>query len=73
MSLADIVTHRDVQSWSELLTLPALVLAALSRSGRRLALRQENETRCRCLDWINGIRADLWAAVSWTLGKPNLV
>ena len=35
MALADIIAHRDVRSWTDLLTLPALVLAAPSRSGRR--------------------------------------
>ena len=58
--MADVVAHRDVKSWTGLLTLPALVLPAPSRGGRKHVLRQEGETRRRCLDWLSGIRADLW-------------
>ena len=54
-------TDRDVRSWTDLLTLPALVLAAPSRGGRRHTLRLGNDARRRCLDWVNGIKADLWA------------
>ena len=50
--------------WTQLLTQPALVLGAPSRSGRGHALRQENLTRRRCMDWISGMRADLWAPVA---------
>ena len=31
------------------------------QGGRRHALRLDNDTRRRCLDWVNGIRGDLWA------------
>ena len=54
MALAGVVAHKDVRSWTDLLTLLALVLAAPSRSGRPHALRIENETRRRCMDWISG-------------------
>ena len=54
MALADIVAHRDARSRTDLLPLPALVLVAQSRSGR--ALRQESDTRRRCVDWIFGPR-----------------
>ena len=60
-ALADVVAHRDVKLWTDILTLPALVLPAPSRGGRKHVLRQEGETRGRCLDWLSGIRADLWA------------
>ena len=60
-ALADVVAHRDVKSWTDLLTLPALVLLASSRGGRKHVLTQESEVRRRCLDWLSGIRADLWA------------
>ena len=63
-ALADVVAHRDVKSWTDLLTLPTLVLSAPSRGGRKHVLRQEGETRRRCLDWLSGIRADLWAPLS---------
>ena len=63
-ALADVVAHRDVKSWTDLLTLSALVLPAPSRGGRKHVLRQEGETRRRCLDWLSGIRADLWAPPS---------
>ena len=63
-ALADVVAHRDVKSWTDLLTLPALVLSAPSRGGRKHVLRQEGETRRRCLDWLSGIRADLVIAKS---------
>ena len=43
-ALADVVVHRDVKSWTDLLTLPALVLPAPSRGGRKHVLRQEGET-----------------------------
>ena len=46
--------------WTDFLTLPAP-----SRGGRRRALRQENVTRLRCLDWILGIRSRL---VVWFFG-----
>ena len=49
-ALADVVAHRDIKSWTDLLTLPALVLPAPSRGGRKHVLRQEGETRRRCLD-----------------------
>ena len=49
---------------TDLLTLPTLVLSAPSRGGRKHVLRQEGETRRRCLDWLSGIRADLWAPLS---------
>ena len=55
------VAHRDFKSWTDLLTLPALVLLAPSRGGQKHVLRQEGETRRRCLDWRSGSRADLWA------------
>ena len=42
-ALADVVAHRDVKSWTDLLTLPALVLPAPSRGGWRHVLRQEGE------------------------------
>ena len=61
ISLAVIIAHRDVWSWTDLLTLLAPVLAAPSRSGRRR----------RCLDWISAIRADLWAPVSGKSGKQH--
>ena len=51
----------DIKSWTDLVTLPALVLPAPSRVCRKHVLRQEGETRRRCLDWLSGIRADLWA------------
>ena len=35
IALADVIAHRDVRSWTDLLTLPALVLADPSRGGRR--------------------------------------
>ena len=63
-ALADVVAHRDVKAWTDLLTLPALVLSVPSRGGRKHVLRQEGETRRRCLDWLSGIRADLWAPLS---------
>ena len=63
-SLADVVAHRDVKSWTDLLTLAALVLPAPSRGGRKHVLRQEGETRRRCLDWLSGVRADLCAPPS---------
>ena len=63
-ALADVVAHQDVKSKTDLLTLPALVLPAPSRGGRKHVLRQEGETRRRCLDWLSGIRADLWAPLS---------
>ena len=54
-----------------LLTLPALVLTGPFRNGRRHALRHETETRRRCMDWISGIRADLWSPGSGRRGKPR--
>ena len=68
-ALADVVAHRDVKSWTDLLTLPALVLPAPSRGGRRHVLRHESAVRRRCLDWLSGIRADLWAPSSAHKGK----
>ena len=53
------------------LTLPALVLVAPSRGGRRHTLRIDNDTRRRCLDWVNGIRADLWSPHHDKRGKPR--
>ena len=63
-ALAGVVSHRDVKAWTDLLTLPALVLPAPSRGGKRHVLRHESEVRRRCLDWLSGIRADLWAPPS---------
>ena len=40
-ALADVVAHRDLKSWTDLLTLPALVLPAPSRGGRKHVLRHE--------------------------------
>ena len=60
-SLADIVAHRDVKAWTDFLTLPSLVLPAPSRGGRGHVLRHEGEVRRRCLDWLSGLGADLWA------------
>ena len=60
-SLADIVAHRDVKAWTDFLTLPSLVLPAPSRGGRSHVIRLEVEVRRRCLDWLSGFRADLWA------------
>ena len=71
VALADVIAHRDVRSWTDLLTLPSLVLAAPSRGGRRHALRLDNDTRRRCLDWVNGIRADLWAPDHGRRGRPR--
>ena len=70
-ALADIVAHRDIKSWTELLTLPALVLPAPTRGGRRHVLRHEGEIRRRYLDWLSGIRADLWAPSSVRTGKQR--
>ena len=71
IALADVVAHRDIRAWTDLLTLPALVLVAPSRGGRRHALRTDNDTRRRCLDWINGIRADLWTPPHSRRGRPR--
>ena len=49
----------------------ALVLVAPSRGGRRHVLRTDNDTRRRCLDWINGIRADLWTPPYSRRGRPR--
>ena len=68
MSLAE-MTHGDVRTWTDFLTLPTLVLAAPSRGGRRQAARQDNATRRECLDWIGGIRADLSAPVDSSQDK----
>ena len=57
--------------WTDLLTLPALVLAAPSRGGRRHTVRAENETRRWCLDWINDVRGDLWSPERGKPGKPR--
>ena len=70
-ALADVITHRDIKSWTDLLTLLALVLPAPSRGGRRNVLRYESEVRRRCLDWLSGIRADLWAPPSSRHGKSR--
>ena len=59
IALADVIAHRDVRSSTDLLALPALVLAVPSRGGRRHTLRLDNDTRRRCLDWVVGIRTDL--------------
>ena len=61
MSLGGIVAHRDLRAWTNFLTLPSLVLAAQSWSGRKHAHRQENDTKRRCKDWISGFQAELWA------------
>ena len=45
VALSDVIAHRDVRSWADLLTLPALVLAAPSRGGRRHTLRLSATTR----------------------------
>ena len=72
IALADVVAHRDVREWTDLLTLPARVLIAPSRGGRRRhTLRTDNDTRGRCLDWVNGIRADLWTPPHGRRGKPR--
>ena len=71
IALADVVAHRDIRAWTDLLTLPALVLVAPSRGGRRHVLRTDNDTRRRCLDWINGIRADLWTPPHSRRGRPR--
>ena len=55
----------------DLLTLPALVLTAPSRGGRRHTLRLDNDTRRRCLDWVSGIRAELWTPPHGQRGKPR--
>ena len=72
MSLAEIIVHGDLRSWTDFLTLPALVPVASPSEGRRQAVRQENATRRRCLDWTSGIRAELWlrCPVLWT-GRSN--
>ena len=54
VALADVIAHRDLRSWTDLLTLPSLVLAAPSRGGRRHALRLDNDTRRRCLLLTSG-------------------
>ena len=65
-------TNRS-HSWSTCLfmALAALVLPAPSRNGRRHALRYEKQTRRRCVDWISGIRADLWSPGSVVTGEPR--
>ena len=68
-ALADVVAHRDLKPWTDLLTLPALVLPAPSRGGRKHVLRHEGEVWRRCLDWLSGIRADLWAPLPVRTGK----
>ena len=70
-ALADVITHRDVKSWTDLLTLPVLLLPAPSRGGGRHVLRHESEVGRRCLDWLSGIRADLWAPPSSRQGKDR--
>ena len=70
-SLADIVAHRDVKAWTDFLTLPSLVLAAPSRGGRSRVLRHEGEVRRRCLDWLSGLRADLWAPAAVRKGQQR--
>ena len=67
-ALADVVAHRDLKSWTDLLTLPALVLPASLRGGRRHVLRHEGEVRRRCLDWLSGI-PDLWTPSHVRAGK----
>ena len=57
-ALADVVAHRDLKSWTDLLALPALVLPTPSRGGRKHVLRHEDEVQRRCLDWLSGIRAE---------------
>ena len=71
IALSDIIAHRDTRSWTDLLTLPALVLAAPSRGGRRHTARADSDIRRRCLDWINGVRSDLWSPERGTRGKPR--
>ena len=34
-------------------------------------MRTDNDTRRRCLDWINGIRADLWTPPHSRRGRPR--
>ena len=70
-ALANIVAHRDIKSWTDFLTLPALVLPTPSRAGRDHALRHEGEVRRRCLDWLSGLRADLWAPTAARKGKQR--
>ena len=70
-SLADVVAHRDVKAWTDFLTLPSLVLPAPSRGGRGHVLRHEGEVRRRCLDWLSGLRADLWAPAAARKGKQR--
>ena len=69
VALADVVAHRDARSWTDLLTLPALVLTAPSRGGRRHTLRLDHDKWRRCLDWVNGIRAELWTPHHGKRGK----
>ena len=69
----DVWSRRLIMALADdLLTLPALVLTAPSRNGKRHALRHENKTRRRCMDWISGIRADLWSPGSGKPGCPTL-
>ena len=59
-ALANVASYNDVRAWTDLLSLPTLVLCAEARGGRKHQRRIEANTKQKCQRWIEGERDSLW-------------
>ena len=76
-ALANVVQYNDTTAWTDLTSLPKMVLAAEVRGGRQHSKRFEAGTKMRCQRWLEGERGQLWFHASRNAstgrGRKNVV